>query len=192
MKGCEVPPGTYKFKSGINELLNKKVSKRGPYDLFSEERSIVPKWGHHARIKSEKNLGPGEYTLKSFTDDLNDLGHSKQGKFGKIVQYPNKSGDRLSIEHVSLRPRNPSWPGPASYAPGELSKFERNLPAFLVSANRNDKRSQQFFMRNYNAVGVGRYDIERFDESQNKNGHTSLFLSKTKQITDRNAEVYLK
>lgn len=146
--GCEVPPGTYNLKSSVDELVKKRVSKRGPYDLFSEARSIVPKWGHYA-VDPDKNLGPGQYTLKSFTDDLKDQHNAKHGKFGKIAQYPATAGDRISIEHVGLRPRNPSWPGPASYTPGELSSFDRKLPAFLISAKRNDKRSQQFFMRNF-------------------------------------------
>lgn len=33
----------------------------------------------------------------------------KKGKFGKIVQYPNFSGDRISINNTGLRPRNPNW-----------------------------------------------------------------------------------
>ena len=121
---------------------------RGPYDLFSENRSAPNKTGHLAE-DLDKKLGPGQYDLKSFVDDLNDQPHKKHGKFGKIEQYPDVSGDRLSIHEVSLKPRNPAWPGPGAYNPGELSKFEQNSPPFLSSSERSDNRSRKIFNHNY-------------------------------------------
>jgi hypothetical protein len=147
-KGCEVPPGTYTHKSSIDELIKKKVSTRGPYDVFSENRSEI-KWGHFAEDRDNK-LGPGQYKSKSFIDDLNDTRHNKHGKFGKIAQYPEKSGDRLSINNTGLRPRNPTWPGPGNYEPNdEIAKFPKNTPAFLLSTKRANKRSQAFFNNNF-------------------------------------------
>lgn len=32
-----LPPNIYKIKSSIEELLSKRISKRGPYDLFTGE-----------------------------------------------------------------------------------------------------------------------------------------------------------
>ena len=58
----QVPPGTYKHKYSIDELLKKKVSTRGPYDLFSEERSGPPKTGHFIQ-DSNPILGPGELLI---------------------------------------------------------------------------------------------------------------------------------
>lgn len=108
--GCEVPPATYNLKSSIDELINKRVSNRGPYDLFTENRSAPITHGPYAQ-DLDKTLGPGQYPYKSFTDDLNDLPHIKHGKFGKMEQYPTISGDRLSINNTSIRPRNtdPNW-----------------------------------------------------------------------------------
>jgi hypothetical protein len=102
-----VPPGTYNHKSSIDDLINKRVSTRGPYDVFSENRSTI-KWGHYAKGKSA-NLGPGQYDLNSFIDEMKGSANVKRGKFGKIAQYPNFSGDRLSINNNGLRPRNPNW-----------------------------------------------------------------------------------
>jgi hypothetical protein len=54
--------------------------------------------------------GPGQYNLNSFLSELNDSAHYKNGKFGKIDQYPAVSGDRLSVSmSSSLQPRNPDW-----------------------------------------------------------------------------------
>jgi hypothetical protein len=108
--GCEVPPASYNLKSSIDELLNKQVSTKGPYELFSENRSAPITHGPYAQ-DLDKTLGPGQYNLKSFIDELNNSSRKKYGKFGKIEQYPQISGDRLSINNTSIRPRNtdPNW-----------------------------------------------------------------------------------
>lgn len=150
--GCEVPPGTYNLKSSIDELINKKVSKYGPYQLYSLSlnRSDPPKTGYYTN-NCDWNVGPGHYKIKSFTDDFLHEAKKKYGKFGKIDQYPQHPGDRLSMYHTSLIPKNPSFPGPFAYSPqkGDFTKFKTNLPAFNSSTNRMDKRANQNFMRNY-------------------------------------------
>ncbi len=103
-------PGTYDHKNSIDELLKKKTSKRGPYDLFSNVRSDEPNTGHAAKLVTW-NLGPGQYNLPTIVDDLQDRHTKKTGKFGKLAQYPVKSGDRQSLFHVSLHPKEPSFPG---------------------------------------------------------------------------------
>jgi hypothetical protein len=40
-------------------------------------------------------------------------------------------------------------------------------------------------------VGVGRYDIQKQEDTEFKNGHTSIFNSKTPQITDAKIEKHL-
>lgn len=107
LKGCEVPPGTYNHKSYIDDLIKKRVSNRGPYDVFSESRDTM-KWGHYAQ-NNDNMLGPGQYNLDSFIDQMKCKENVKKGKLGKIVQYPNFSGDRISINNTGLRPRNPKW-----------------------------------------------------------------------------------
>lgn len=41
--GSDLTPGQYQHTSPIEELLNKIISKRGPYDLFTGERYKAPK-----------------------------------------------------------------------------------------------------------------------------------------------------
>lgn len=190
--GCEVPPATYPHKNSIDELVAKKVSKRGPYDLFSENRSGPPTWGHFWQDPSKK-LGPGQYDIKTFVDDVKigyNNGHSKHGKFSDNKQYPWPSGDRLSINETSLHPRQPNWPGPGQYESGDLSKFPNHPPPFLTSAVRDDKRYTKKFNHDYNKCGVGRYDIS--NETQHINPHQSLFRSKTSQITLAKGKPYLE
>ena len=38
MTGSDLSPGQYKYASPIEQLLNKTISKRGPYDLFTGDR----------------------------------------------------------------------------------------------------------------------------------------------------------
>lgn len=149
--GCEVPPGTYEYKNSTDELIKKKVSNRGPYDVFSSNRTDPVKTGHYTKVM-KWNLGPGQYNIPSLTDDLVDYSKEKHGKFGKIAQYPKISGDRLSINYTSLQPKDPDFPGPGYHSPMELSKVKTNLPAFLISTTRNDKRSQQFFYAKFQSM----------------------------------------
>ena len=42
--GSGLAPGLYRHPDPLKELLNKKVSIRGPYDLFTGERSQLPRY----------------------------------------------------------------------------------------------------------------------------------------------------
>lgn len=42
-RGSDLPPGQYHHTSPIKELLDKRISKRGPYDLYTGERYKPPK-----------------------------------------------------------------------------------------------------------------------------------------------------
>ncbi len=90
--------------------MKKTTSKRGPYDLFSTVRSNEPNTGHSAKLITW-NLGPGQYNIPTFVDNLTDRHKKKTGKFGKLSQYPMKSGDRQSLIHVSLHAKEPTFPG---------------------------------------------------------------------------------
>ena len=41
--GSDLAPGQYRHTAPLDELLGKKTSARGPYDLYSGERYQVPK-----------------------------------------------------------------------------------------------------------------------------------------------------
>lgn len=177
--GSHLGPGTYNFKSFSNELIDKVCSTRGPYDLFSGDRNKPISDGHFAAPKLA-NLGPGQYEIGSFLDELNGEHRTRKGKFGTVAQYPMPPTERIYNYTLSQYPRYGSAPGPGQYTPQQLTKPGiHNPPGFLSSAERVDRRAQKFFTGNFNPVGVGRYDVQRFDEAQHRNGHQSVFKSKS-------------
>ena len=50
--GCGLPPGRYEHDSFTSMILDKVVSKRGPYDLYTGERNKSNKLGHYAVLVS--------------------------------------------------------------------------------------------------------------------------------------------
>ncbi|XP_077132728.1 ciliary microtubule-associated protein 2 isoform X2 [Ranitomeya variabilis] len=105
--GCELGPGTYNIKSSTDETFNHIVGKRGPYDLFTGSRSGPILYGHFATPKNYKSE-PGQYKVKSFTEELENEQKKKHGKFGKISQYPKVPTERIfcsTLTHWS-RPIN--------------------------------------------------------------------------------------
>ena len=47
-QGSGLAPGTYTFKSGIEVCLAKVTGTRGPYDIFSGDRSKPQPYGHYS------------------------------------------------------------------------------------------------------------------------------------------------
>lgn len=181
--GSKLGPGTYNFKSFAEETVNKVTSTRGPYDLFSGDRNKPITVGYLAAPKLA-NLGPGQYKLKSFVDDWETIHRNRQGKFGKVSQYPEQPTERVFNCTLSQCPKEKGCPGPGQYDPGELTKPEsKKAPGFLSTAQRNDKISQRFFTRNFNPVGPGRYDVQKWEEAQHRNGHNSVFKAKTGKLS---------
>ncbi|XP_072173043.1 ciliary microtubule-associated protein 2-like [Diadema setosum] len=179
--GCELGPGTYENKSFTEELTSKVTSTRGPYDLFTGERNAPIKTGHLSR-PGQHPLGPGQYNLSSFSDKWQDEHNEWKGKLGKISQYPERPSERMYCSTLSQWPRKESDPGPGNYTPRELSKPKaKNLPPFISSAERFDKRARKFFTGQTNPVGPGRYNVQHWHEEQHRNGHSSVFNSKVKR-----------
>lgn len=179
MVGSELGPGSYSYKSFTQELEKKVTSLRGPYDLFSGVRNKPITTGHLA-VPTWHSLGPGQYDLKSFVDEWKTEHRKKQGKFGKVDQQPVKPSERIFCSTLSQVPKDESSPGPGAYDARDVSKPEAvNSPGFLSSAKRDDRHAQKFFTRNFNPVGAGRYDVQKWEEAQHRNGHQSVFKSKT-------------
>lgn len=182
--GCHLGPGNYSFNSFTDELNAKRVSVKGPYELFSLDRNKPIKTGHYTKF-GVSTLGPGQYELGSFTDDLSDSNNRKKGEFGKTKQHPEKA-ERIYYSTLSQvpMPEAPTRPGPTSYNP----KIEYPKPVnhgkagFLSESVRSDKRAMQFFTGNYNSVGAGRYEVHRFHESRDRNGNESVFKSVTGRL----------
>ncbi|XP_060562670.1 ciliary microtubule-associated protein 2-like [Ruditapes philippinarum] len=181
--GSKLGPGTYNFKSFAEQTVNKVTSVRGPYDLFSGDRNKPITVGYLAAPKLA-NLGPGQYQLKSFVDDWETIHRNRQGKFGKVKQYPEQPTDRVFCSTLSQCPKEETQPGPGQYEPKELVRpGSKKAPGFLSTAQRNDKLSQKFFTQNFNPVGPGRYDIQKYEEAQHRNGNSSVFQAKTGRLS---------
>ncbi|XP_005100483.1 lymphocyte expansion molecule isoform X2 [Aplysia californica] len=177
--GSELGPGTYKHKTCTEEMLNKVTSLKGPYELYSGDRNKPISEGYLAAPKLA-DLGPGQYEIGTFVDELKGPHKNIHGKFGKMSQYPDVPTERLFLFSQAHYPKMKDSPGPGTYSLQEMSKPRHvNSPGFLSSAKRDDKISQKFFTRNFNPVGAGRYDIQKLEEAQDINGHTSVFRSKT-------------
>ncbi|KAI4549523.1 hypothetical protein MJG53_001962 [Ovis ammon polii x Ovis aries] len=57
-QGSGLAPGTYTFKSGIEMFLAKITGTRGPYDIFSGDRSKPQPYGHYS---VQATSGPGTW-----------------------------------------------------------------------------------------------------------------------------------
>ena len=82
--GCDLAPTRYNKKTFTEQILNKVVSKRGPYDLFTGSRAKPLMTGHLSVISASSILGPGSYELPSFTDEWGNKEKKKHGEFSKL------------------------------------------------------------------------------------------------------------
>jgi len=179
--GCRLGPGTYKVTSSVDDVVQKKVSTRGPYDVFSADRGKPIRTGHFAQQKGY-NLAPGQYNIKSGIEEMYSGSQKFKGEFYKGAQYPSPPIERIIVSTLSLNPRVPLEPGPGHYDATDPS-FKRqsyavSAPAFLSSSDRMDKMAIKFFTGNFNPVGAGRYDVQKF-EYKDTHGCQSSFKSKT-------------
>ncbi|MGH0140918.1 UNVERIFIED_CONTAM: hypothetical protein FKN15_073039 [Acipenser sinensis] len=142
---CVPGPGTYKVKDSLQELLNRTVSKRGPYDVFTGPRSRHASTGHYVVLKTT-NLGPGQYEIKSFVEDLQSKEKKKSGEFSSLLQYPSTPTERVGCSTLSHCPR-PTNPGPGCYnilesdksrtAMGHRSAFNSESKCYLSNLGRD-------------------------------------------------------
>lgn len=181
--GSHLCPGQYETKSFTDELAERVVSKRGPYDLFTGERNKPVTTGFFAvPARNKINLGPGEYDLKSFLHELKNRHKGLHGKFLKVERFPSVPKERIYSCTLSQYPRNPSDPGPGSYSPQFLGKPEAaQRPGFGSSNERMDRQARRNFLGSSNPVGPGRYNLHRYDNAQHVNDHGSAFNSKTRR-----------
>ncbi|XP_065069695.1 ciliary microtubule-associated protein 2-like [Rhopilema esculentum] len=179
--GSALCPGQYNHRSFTDELSERVISKRGPYDLFTGDRNRPITVGYFA-APSKVNLGPGEYHIKSFLQEWDDNHKQRHGKFGKVDRAPAMPSERLYCCTLSQWPRKSEEPGPGNYDVKNTTKPEaKQRPAFGNSADRMDRHARKFFLGNVNAVGAGRYNITHWKESQKVNGYKSAFSSNTKR-----------
>ncbi|XP_066936624.1 ciliary microtubule-associated protein 2-like [Clytia hemisphaerica] len=186
--GSALCPGQYNTKSFIDELNERVISKRGPYDLFTGDRNKPIAVGHLA-APNRADLGPGQYEVKSFLDDFNSEHKKRHGKFGKVNRAPDVPSDRIYCKTLSQWPRKFDEPGPGTYDLNkQIKKTTTNSkhPPFGSSAARNDSR----LFSGGNTVGPGRYHLTTWNSKQHKNGNESAFKSNTKRW-DASRDKYL-
>ncbi|XP_062858241.1 ciliary microtubule-associated protein 2-like [Trichomycterus rosablanca] len=178
-------PGTYNLKSFTDVLLNRRVSKRGPYDLFTSSRNKPIAYGYFAAPKMV-NLNPGEYTeeLPKFDEELQRQEKRKQGVFSNLEQYPAIPTERIYISTLAQCPRPATFPSPGSYevSPKKpVHEFSGAVAPFLSSAPRMSKRTEALLNKNHNPVGPGRYNLSSSSLNTSSNGHRSSFISGTER-----------
>ncbi|XP_044158023.1 lymphocyte expansion molecule [Bufo gargarizans] len=177
--GCDLAPGTYNCKWSIDETLKHNVGKRGPYDLFTPSRSEPITYGYFATPKNRQSE-PGQYKVKSFIEELENDQKKKNGKFGKIPQYPKVPTERVFCSSLTHRPRPINSPGPGSYETKPLFASVRTSSApFLTSAKRFDRKSCRLLFGGTNPVGVGRYNIDKPARGKTATCFRTSFISKT-------------
>ncbi|XP_031824912.1 lymphocyte expansion molecule isoform X1 [Sarcophilus harrisii] len=174
--GSGLSPGTYTFKSGMEEFLTRTVSKRGPYDLFSGDRSMPIAYGHFA---TPKKPSLELYSFKSFVDELNSNARKKHGVFGKLIRNPTVPSERIFCSTPSQWPIKQSNLGPGTYDPKPIPRYElTNQHPFGSSSKRVDLKYYQHFIGNTNPVGVGRYNHTKHEGKDKRQRYRSLYLSK--------------
>jgi hypothetical protein len=159
--GCDLAPTRYNKTTFTEQILNKVVSKRGPYDLFTGSRAKPVMTGHLSVISASQILGPGSYELPSFTDDWQQREKKKHGDFSKLHQEGHvrsqTAGERINCAILAQCPRVIKEPGPGQYSPKVFSvnviPENKSAPAFGLSGSRYMKEKV------INVIGAGRYNI---------------------------------
>ena len=82
-------------------MIKKRVSEKGPYQLFTISRSAPIATGHNTLLDTW-DLSPDfpsyDYPNSiSFTYELEK--NKKKGEFSKLTRFQKKPSDRIAIEH---------------------------------------------------------------------------------------------
>ncbi|XP_007480590.2 lymphocyte expansion molecule isoform X1 [Monodelphis domestica] len=198
-EGSGLAPCTYNFKSGVEELLKRSTSKRGPYDLFTGDRSMPIAYGHFAKMNLEKgDKQPGFvlekkkksyeiFSCKTFVDELNSNARKKHGVFAKLSRSPAVPTERIYCATLSQWPIKPSDLGPGSFNPKPVPGFAlAKPPPFGTNSKRVDLKAYQHFVGNTNPVGVGRYNNTKHEAKDSRQRYRSLYLSRPERYPCEN------
>ncbi|ERE83034.1 lymphocyte expansion molecule [Cricetulus griseus] len=178
-EGSGLAPGTYNIKSGIENYVTRSTGTRGPYDIFSGERSKPVPYGHFSLQKKK----PRELmTFKSFVEELNSHDNKKRGIFSTIPRERKQPTERIYWTTLSQCPRNLKIAGPGSWLPHETEQKHINQPPFLLASKRTGNKVYQMILGNWNPVGVGRYlNTTLMETIDRRQRYRNLFLSGPKR-----------
>ncbi|XP_054428459.1 ciliary microtubule-associated protein 2 [Pteronotus mesoamericanus] len=175
-QGSGLAPCTYSFKSGIEACLERSMGTRGPYDIFSGDRSKPQPYGHYSMQKKKPRELIG---FKSFVEELNSRDNKKRGAFSKLSRNPTTPTERICWSTLSQCPRKL---GPSMWLPPEKECRHTNHPPFLLSSKRTGLRAYQMFLGSWNPVGVGRYfNTWPMEMKDHRQRYRSLFLGESKR-----------
>ncbi|XP_062437955.1 ciliary microtubule-associated protein 2 [Rhea pennata] len=189
--GSGLGPATYNLPNSIDELLKRVVSARGPYELFSGDRSKPARCGHRVQELSGAELSAGG--VKSFLEELTSRDNKKKGRFSTVPREPGRPAERIFWATLSQCPRDTFAAGPGSYDPEPVERSEYfNRPPFWSSAKRFDRKSCCLFAGNENPVGVGRYNVTQHEKSPQKTRYQSLYQCETRRyLSNLERDAYL-
>uniref|UniRef100_A0A8C2VH91 Ciliary microtubule associated protein 2 n=1 Tax=Chinchilla lanigera TaxID=34839 RepID=A0A8C2VH91_CHILA len=185
-QGSGLGPNTYSIKSSIDEYLARSAGTRGPYDIFSGDRSKPLPYGHY----SEQKKKPRELmNFQSFVEELNSRYKKKHGVFSKLPRNPDPSPERINWSPLSQCPRKLATSGPGTWLPQETACKHVNPPPFPLASERSGVKACQTVPEIWNPVGVGRYlNIMRMETKDTGSGTgpcTWVDLSTTLQTQER-------
>ncbi|KAM4805522.1 LOW QUALITY PROTEIN: ciliary microtubule-associated protein 2 [Urocitellus parryii] len=186
-QGSGLGPGTYSFKTGIETYLARSTGTRGPYDIFSGDRSKPPPFGHYSVQKKR----PRELmNYKSFVDELNSRHNKKHGVFSEIPRDPKTPPERIYWSTLSQCPRKLNTSGPGSWLPQETEIKHVNRPPFLLASKRSGVKTNQIVLGSWNPVGVGRYlNTTRLENKDTRQRYRSLYMGEPKRyLSDLNRD----
>ncbi|KFW02709.1 Uncharacterized protein C1orf177, partial [Fulmarus glacialis] len=144
---------------------------------FSRDRS-KPAWAPHAAPLSRQRRGtePSTGTVKGFLDELMLKENKKKGCFSTLLRNPGCPTERIFWATLSQCPKEVHAVGPGSYNPKSVERSTySSQPPFWSSAKRFNRKSYRLFTGNENPVGVGRYNITKYEKYPQKTRYQSLY-----------------
>ncbi|KAM5248582.1 ciliary microtubule-associated protein 2 [Ctenodactylus gundi] len=178
-QGSGLGPGTYSIKGSIEEFLARTTGTRGPYDIFSDDRSKPPPYGHYA---SQKEKPRELINFKSFVDELNSLHKKKHGVFSKLPRNVGPPPEKIYSSTIGQRSRKPATSGVSSSPPSEPESKNVKQPPFLMASQRSFTKAFQMLPGSWNPVGVGRYlNTTRMEEKDTRQRYRSLYMGGSKR-----------
>ncbi|XP_063155922.1 ciliary microtubule-associated protein 2 [Candoia aspera] len=178
--GSGLGPGTYNLKNGIDEMLKRVVSIRGPYEIFTGNRSKPMIAGHFAGDKKTSELT--NCNVKSFLEELETREKKKHGVFSSYERNPDLPTERIFWARIGQVPREQFQTGPGSYDIKPIKRTEyENQPPFWIRAKRFDRKAYRLIFGNANPVGVGRYDATKHEKYSKKMRYRSLYLNEAQR-----------
>ncbi|XP_062578603.1 ciliary microtubule-associated protein 2-like [Saccostrea cucullata] len=203
-------PGTYKVDvGGFNKKsVDERAAGPGWARAYEVERmAALPHLLHKDQWELKKllqrKLAPGSYDIKDFLQVSDEKPRSIRGicqtrdqrfkenvaanetpgpgTYGKggVPQAAVEEKAKKSTSTVGMLDAGSSTPRNLPTVGSEL--FLEMTKKFHVNSHIGLHHTR-FFTRNFNPVGAGRYDVQKWEESQHKNGHGSVFQSKTGKL----------